>query len=144
MEGGLEIGFNKDFLLTNFENALTTEWQKTGEIAKKVGCCRQTATDSLTLILDRAECKAKKSGTIPEVEMKWVPGGKDGTRAWRLTGFVHNIKSGREVGKVKSFFNELQSNCNHRSKNGICRYKENLGSECSLKACPLIIRRNGE
>ena len=128
-------------MLVNFEKALTEDWQKTSEIAKTIGCCRQTATDSLTLLLNRAECKAKKNGTIPEVEMKWVPGGKDGTRAWRRTGIAHNIKSGREIGKVKSFFKELQSTCKHRSKNGICKYKENLDNECNVKGCPLIIRR---
>jgi len=141
VEGGLTIAFNKDFMLVNFEKALTEEWQRTSEIAKKIGCCRQTATDSLTLILNKAECKAKKNGTAPEVEMKWVPGGKDGTRAWRRVGVAHNIKACREVGKVKSFFKELQSNCKHKLKNGICNYKENLDNDCNVDVCPLIIRR---
>lgn len=75
------------------------------------------------------------------MEVKWVPGGRGGTRAWRLTGVAHKIPGGRNIGKVKSFFKELQSKCKHRSKNGICTYKENLNNECSAKACPLIIRR---
>jgi hypothetical protein len=89
----------------------------------------------------KSECKSKKNGTAPEIEVKWVPGGKDGTRAWRRISAVHKIQSGKNLGKVKSFFKELQSNCKHKLKNGICNSKENPNNECNATICPLIIRR---
>jgi hypothetical protein len=73
--------------------------------------------------------------------MKWVPGGKEGTRAWKRVGVAYKIQPGRSSGKVKSFFKELQSTCKHKTDSGLCIYKENLNNACNVDVCPLIIRR---
>lgn len=63
--------FKKQFPKESFISVLSTEeWQKTGLIAEKMGCSRQLVTDTLL--------------KMEEVEFRWVPGGKQGTREWKM------------------------------------------------------------
>jgi len=63
--------FKKQFFNSDFLNVLSNEWQKTSEIAKKVGCSRAFASKTLLNMEEKVECR-------------WVKGGKQGTREWRL------------------------------------------------------------
>lgn len=62
--------FEKQFLRVDFLNALSSNWQKTRDIAEKVGCKNDLVTKTLL--------------QMPEVEFRWTSGGKCGTREWRL------------------------------------------------------------
>jgi len=62
--------FKKQFTKDDFISVLTNEWQKTREIADKVGCKNQHTTKMLL--------------EMEEVEWRWTKGGKTGTREWRL------------------------------------------------------------
>lgn len=62
--------FKKQFTKEDFLKVLSSEWQKTREIADKVGCKNQHATKTLL--------------KMEEVEWRWTSGGKQGTREWRL------------------------------------------------------------
>ncbi len=62
--------FKKQFTEEDFLKALSSEWQKTREIADKVGCKNLLVTNTL-LEMDEVECR-------------WTKGGKQGTREWRL------------------------------------------------------------
>jgi len=62
--------FKKQFQKEDFLSALSSDWQKTREIADKMGCSKQLVTDTLS--------------KMEEVECRWVKGGKQGTREWRL------------------------------------------------------------
>jgi len=63
--------FPKQFPPEDFLKVLSKDsWQKTREIADKVGCKNKLVTDTLL--------------NMPEVEWRWTAGGKQGTREWRL------------------------------------------------------------
>jgi hypothetical protein len=62
--------FKKQFPQKTFLSTLSHEWQKTSVIGKKVGCKNKLVTNTLL--------------EMPEVEWRWVKGGKVGTREWRL------------------------------------------------------------
>jgi len=62
--------FKKQFQKEDFIKALSSDWQKTREIADKVGCKNKLVTDTLLSMPDK-------------VEWQWTTGGKTGTREWR-------------------------------------------------------------
>lgn len=62
--------FKKQFTKEDFLNVLSSDWQKTRDIAEKIGCKRDNVTNNLLAIPD-------------EVEWQWTKGGKQGTREWR-------------------------------------------------------------
>jgi hypothetical protein len=62
--------FKKQFQKEDFLKALSPNFQKTRELAEKVGCKNNLVT--ITLL------------KMPEVECRWTSGGKCGTREWRL------------------------------------------------------------
>lgn len=63
--------FKKEFPTEDILKVLfKDDWQKTREIADKVGCKNRLVTDTLLC--------------MPEVEWQWTKGGKQGTREWRL------------------------------------------------------------
>lgn len=68
--------FKKQYTKEDFINVLSFDWQKTRSIADKIGCTNDHVTKTLL--------------TYDEVEYRWVPGGRSGTREWRL-------KEGKEV-----------------------------------------------
>lgn len=67
---GSKMAFKKQFTKQDFLSALSQDWQKTREIADKVGCKNLLVTNTLL--------------KMEEIEWRWVPGGKQGTREWRL------------------------------------------------------------
>jgi hypothetical protein len=102
-----------------FENVVTDSWQKTSEIAQKVGCVNGTALKYLNILKDNNL-----------VEMEWVYGvGAEGTRAWR------------KCGKSTKMFTEIKNGCKFSAPSNKCSFKENSTNICSQTACPLIIRR---
>lgn len=141
--------YKKDFTMPVFEKVLTEKWQKTGEIAKIVGCCRKTATDELNLLLLTKQLQEKTKGIPVDIEMMWVPGGKDGTRAWRKTPKAELIEYGKKMGKVNSVFENYRKTCkykiptNDKGTEFICDSRENRDEMCccNAKACPMLIRR---
>lgn len=62
--------FKKQFPKEDFLKALSLDWQKTREMADKVGCKNRLVTDTLLSMPDK-------------VEWQWTKGGKEGTREWR-------------------------------------------------------------
>ena len=62
--------FKKQFIKEDFLSALSLDWQKTREIADKVGCKNRHVTNTLL--------------QMDEVEFRWIKGGKTGTREWKL------------------------------------------------------------
>ncbi|MEN6293600.1 MAG: hypothetical protein ABFD07_16495 [Methanobacterium sp.] len=66
--------FKKQFPKEGFLKALSSDWQKTREIAHKVGCKNKLVTDTLL--------------KMEEVEWRWTSGGKTGTREWRVKNNV--------------------------------------------------------
>ena len=80
--------FKKQFFQDDFKNALTYEWQKTAEIAEKVGCTRPFAKKELEKLFDVVLVgklgKYCVYNAVDIVESRWVKGGKQGTREWRL------------------------------------------------------------
>ena len=64
------MAFKKQYTKEDFLNVLSFDWQKTREIAEKIGCKNDNVTKNLL--------------QMPEVEWKWTKGGKTGTRIWRL------------------------------------------------------------
>lgn len=64
--------FKKEFPPEDILKVLFKDsWQKTREIADKVGCKNRLVTNTLLNMPD-------------EVEWQWTRGGKQGTREWRL------------------------------------------------------------
>jgi len=141
--------YPKDFRMPVFEKVLTEEWQKTGEIAKIVGCCRKTATNELNLLLLTKQLEERTQGIPVDMEMKWVPGGKDGTRAWRKLPKVQVVEMGKRMGKVRSIFEEYRKTCKYKiptddkTPEYICKSRENLDEmcDCNERVCPMLIRR---
>lgn len=87
--------FKKQFKKEDFLKALTPNFQKTREIADKMGCKNKLVTDTLLqmyrivpvgflLLPDGKASRYKVYNTVELVEWKWVPGGKRGTREWKL------------------------------------------------------------
>ena len=64
------MAFKEQFTEDDFLSSLSHEWQKTREIADKVGCKNLLVTNTLL--------------EMDEVEWQWTKGGKTGTREWRL------------------------------------------------------------
>jgi prolyl-tRNA editing enzyme YbaK/EbsC (Cys-tRNA(Pro) deacylase) len=63
--------FKKQYSKEDFLKALSeTNWQKTREIAEKIGCRNDHVTKTLL--------------NMPEVEWRSVKGGREGTREWKL------------------------------------------------------------
>lgn len=108
---GSKMPFKKQYTKEDFLSALSYDWQKTREIADKVGCKNLLVTDTLlqmydivfvgflTIPLNRKMKLHKKTqfcvyNSIEVVEFRWVPGGKEGTREWKLK---ENIEEKKEV-----------------------------------------------
>jgi len=82
------MAFKKQYSKEDFLSALSHEWKKTREIADKVGCKNQHATRTLQNLYDVVVVGTLKRypvyNAVEIVEYRWVPGGKTGTREWRL------------------------------------------------------------
>lgn len=86
--GGMKIPFKKQFSKEDFKNALSSEWQKTSDIAKKVGCHQtfvmRNLLDLYDVILVGKLGIYNVYNAVEIVEYKWVKGGRKGTREWRI------------------------------------------------------------
>ncbi len=100
-----------------------TEFTKTGELAKKLGCSNQTVTN--TMLLLHAKGMA---------EMEWTAGGATGTRQWKKV----RIPSAREIGKLEEIFQGIKEKCKYLEDDE-CTYRDNI--MCNAEKCPMIIRR---
>lgn len=84
----MKIPFKKQFYKEDFKNALTDEWQRTSEIAKSVGCSMSLATRELLKLYDVVLVGKLKQynvyNSVEFAESRWVKGGKQGTREWRM------------------------------------------------------------
>lgn len=133
--------FTLDFPLECFEKVLTNDWQKTGEIAKIVKCSRKTATAKLDELLSNKQKTFEESGIPVDIECKWVPGGREGTRAWRLIPNDIVEYKGRQYGKALKVYEDYKKDCKLKVPVGGCSSRENRSMLCTFDECPMIIRR---